>query len=144
MRIYMDNCCFNRPFDNQAQARIRLETEAKLRIQERIVAGEIELAWSYMLDYESAANPFEERRAAVSLWSRRAVIDVSETPTLLEHAKLLVALRLHSKDALHVACAVEAGCDYFITTDDFLLKKLAKQTRIMAVDPTAFVRSTEQ
>lgn len=44
MRIYMDNCCFNRPFDGQIQVRIRLETEAKLRIQERVVAGEIELA----------------------------------------------------------------------------------------------------
>jgi len=144
MRIYMDNCCFNRPFDSQMQVRIRLETEAKLRIQERVVAGEIELAWSYMLDFESAANPFEERREAVRLWRRRSAVDVSETPTLLGHAKSLATLGIHSKDALHVACAVEAGCDYFVTTDDFLLKKLAKQTRIMAVDPTAFVRSTEQ
>ncbi|HWN42719.1 MAG TPA: PIN domain protein, partial [Thermoanaerobaculia bacterium] len=82
----MDNCCFNRPFDHQGQVRIRLETEAKLRIQERIAAGEIELAWSYILDYENAANPFEERRAAVGLWKRRAVVDVEETPDLLENA----------------------------------------------------------
>src|SRR3954452_16121744 len=143
MRIYMDNCCFNRPFDSQTQVRIRLETEAKLRIQERVVAGEIELAWSYILDYESAANPFEERRAAVSSWRKRSVVDVSESPTVLEHAKSLAAQGFHSKDALHVACAVEAGCDYFVTTDDLLLKKLAKQTRIVAVDPTAFVRGTE-
>jgi|SRR3954470_7225546 len=144
MRIYMDNCCFNRPFDSQAQVRIQLETEAKLRIQERVVAGEIELAWSYMLDYENAASPFEERRATVSSWRKRSVVDISETPAVLEHAKSLAALGLHSKDALHVACAAEAGCDYFVTTDDFLLKKLAKQARILAVDPTAFVRSTEQ
>ncbi|MFY9824008.1 MAG: PIN domain-containing protein [Thermoanaerobaculia bacterium] len=140
----MDNCCFNRPFASQVQVRIRLETEAKLRIQERVVADEIELAWSYILDYESAANPFEERRAAVSSWKRRSVVDISETPAVLEYAKSLAALGVHSKDALHVACAVEAGCDYFVTTDDFLLKKLAKHTQIMAVDPTAFVRSTEQ
>ncbi len=108
----MDNCCFNRPFDSQAQVRIRLETEAKLRIQERIVAGEIELAWSYMIDYENAANPFEERRTAISLWRRQAVVDVSEAPTVLANAKSLVALGLHGKDALHVACAVEARCDY--------------------------------
>jgi hypothetical protein len=66
MRIYMDNCCFNRPFDSQAQVRVRLETEAKLRIQERVVAGEIELSWSYILDFENAANPFEERRTAIA------------------------------------------------------------------------------
>lgn len=143
MRIYLDNCCFNRPFDSQAQVRVRLETEAKLRIQERVVSGEIELAWSYILDYENAANPFEERRAAVGLWRTRSVVDVVETPVLLKNAQSLVVLGLRSKDALHVACAVEAGCEYFVTTDDALLKKLAGYTQISAVDPTAFVRSTE-
>jgi predicted nucleic acid-binding protein len=48
-----------------------------------------------------------------------------------------------SKDALHVACAIEAGCEYFLTTDDDLLKKLSQYHRIEAIDPTAFVRSTE-
>ena len=55
----------------------------------------------------------------------------------------LFALGIRSKDALHVACAVESGCEFFITTDDSLLKKLSRYTRIAAVDPTAFVRSTE-
>ena len=143
MRIYMDNCCFNRPFDGQSQTRVRLETEAKLRIQERVVAGEIELAWSYILDFENAANPFEERHTSIALWRQRSAPDIDESPSLLENARTLVGLGLRSKDALHVACAVEAGCDYFITTDDILLKKLAKYDQIMAVDPTAFVRSTE-
>jgi len=143
MRIYLDNCCFNRPFDSQAQLRVRLETEAKLRIQERVVAGEIELAWSYILDYENAANPFEERRSAIGLWRTRSIVDVVETPDLLGHARSLAALGVRSKDALHVACAVEADCEHFITTDDMLLKKLSGYTRIVAVDPTAFVRSTE-
>lgn len=143
MRVYLDNCCFNRPFDSQAHARVRLETEAKLRIQERVVSGEIELAWSYMLDFENSANPFDERRAAVGSWRQRSVVDVEETPGLLENAKELFALGIRSKDALHVACAVEAACEFFITTDDLLLKKLSRYTRIAAVDPTAFVRSTE-
>jgi predicted nucleic acid-binding protein len=143
MRIYLDNCCFNRPFDSQAQARVRLETEAKLRIQERVAAGEIELAWSYILDYENAANPFEERRTAVGSWRVRSVVDIVETVELLERAKLLSRLGIQSKDALHVASAVEAGCEYFVTTDDALLKKLSSYTEVLVVDPTAFVRSTE-
>ena len=28
-RLYLDNCCFNRPFDNQEQLKIKLETEAE-------------------------------------------------------------------------------------------------------------------
>ena len=143
MRIYMDNCCLNRPFDSQVQARVRLETEAKLRIQERVVAGDIELAWSYILDYENVANPFEERRTAIGLWRTRSFVDIVETPALLENAKSLVQLGIRSKDALHVACAVEAECEYFITTDDALLRKLWGYNQVSAVDPTAFVRSTE-
>ena len=50
MRIYLDNCCFNRPFDDQKQLRIRIEAEAKLNIQENIRAGKLELVWSYILD----------------------------------------------------------------------------------------------
>jgi predicted nucleic acid-binding protein len=123
--------------------RIRIETEAKLHIQERVVSGEIELVWSYILDYENMANPFEERRTAISTWRKRAVVHVIETPGLLENARLLAGLGLRSHDALHVACAVEGACDYFITTDDALLKKLSRYNAVLATDPTAFVRSTE-
>ena len=49
MKIYLDNCCFNRPFDDQSQIRIRLESEAKLTIQELIQTGELSLVWSYIL-----------------------------------------------------------------------------------------------
>ena len=32
VRVYLDNCCFNRPFDEQVSAVIRLETDAKLHL----------------------------------------------------------------------------------------------------------------
>ena len=67
MRIYLDNCCFNRPFDDQRQVRIRLEAEAKLLIQESVFDGNLELAWSYILDYENSANPFQERKRAIAI-----------------------------------------------------------------------------
>lgn len=50
MLIYLDNCSFNRPFDDQSQIRIRIETEAKLYIQENIVSGKLQLCWSYILE----------------------------------------------------------------------------------------------
>lgn len=34
MRIYLDNCSYNRPYDNQSQMKIYLETQAKLHIQD--------------------------------------------------------------------------------------------------------------
>ena len=44
-KIYLDNCCFNRPYDNQKQLRIKLEAEAKLFIQDLIVNKKLELIW---------------------------------------------------------------------------------------------------
>ena len=29
LRIYLDNCCYNRPYDDQNQLRIELETKSK-------------------------------------------------------------------------------------------------------------------
>ena len=50
MRVYLDNCCYNRPFDDQFQPRIALETQAKMYVQSLIKKGEIELATSFMLN----------------------------------------------------------------------------------------------
>ena len=47
----MDNCTFNRPFDDKNQLTIRMEAEAKLQIQECIRNGIYELVWSYMDEY---------------------------------------------------------------------------------------------
>lgn len=57
MRVYLDNCCYNRPFDNQSQLRISLETQAKLEIQSLVKSGTIELVASYMTEYENEMNP---------------------------------------------------------------------------------------
>jgi uncharacterized protein (DUF433 family) len=40
MVIYLDNCCFNRPYDDQSHSTIFLETQAKLGIQENILRNE--------------------------------------------------------------------------------------------------------
>ena len=40
MKIYLDVCCLNRPFDDQRQERIHFETEALELIFKRIDKGE--------------------------------------------------------------------------------------------------------
>ena len=119
-KVYLDNCCFNRPFDDQNQVRIRIETEAKLFIQMRVKANELELAWSYILDFENSVNPFYIRKLTIESWKKRAYVYVTENNIILEQANSFVNHNLRPKDALHIACAIDAGCDYFITTSDSL------------------------
>ena len=143
MRVYLDNCSFNRPFDDQSQLRIRLEAEAKLYVQQKIREGRLELAWSYILDYESQANPFDERREVIQAWKKHAVLDTDATQGILSKAQALTTLGLKSKDALHIACAIEMQCDYFITTDDNILNSMKNSHEMAVVDPVTFVREVE-
>ena len=139
MLIYLDNCCFNRPFDDQKQIRIHIETEAKLFIQGKVLAGEFRLAWSYILDYENAANPFPERKETIANWKKRASVDTDETKLLLDIAKDLGISGIKAKDSLHIASSVVMQCDYFITTDLFLIRKLVNFEEIKIVSPVDFI-----
>ena len=66
MRIYLDNCCFGRPFDDQNFPRIFVESQATLFIQDKIRLGEIELATSNILHYENSECRLEIRRETVA------------------------------------------------------------------------------
>jgi hypothetical protein len=140
MRLYLDNCMFNRPYDDQSRIRVRLEAEAKLNIQESIRAGEYELVWSYILDYENAKNPYWERQEQIDQWRKYAKCDVSENSELLQQAGLLLQLGLKKMDALHIACATVAQADYFLTTDKGILKKAGLVRMIFIKDPVDFIR----
>lgn len=59
IKIYLDNCCFNRPYDNQIFLSNYFETQAILAIQELIIDAKLELIWSFILDFENQANPDE-------------------------------------------------------------------------------------
>lgn len=140
MIVYLDNCMFNRPFDNQESIRVRLETEAKLYIQELIKINQLSLVWSHILTYENAQNPFVERKFAIAKWQALASYHIEHNQNIVRYAKQLVEHGLKSKDALHVACAVEAKAVYFLSTDDKLLKKLKDNADICALNPTAFIQ----
>lgn len=140
MKVYLDNCCFNRPYDDQSHLRIRLEVEAKLKIQEDIRNGDLELAWSYILDYENGKSPFRERREQISEWKAYAVADIDENENVLKAAGMLLEKGIKKIDSLHVACAIQAGADYFLTTDDGILRKAILVEKIRVTDPIGFIK----
>jgi predicted nucleic acid-binding protein len=140
MKIYLDNCCFNRPFDDQSQLRILLESEAKLKIQENIRSGVYKLVWSYMLDYENSKNPFLERRKQIFKWQSYSEDDIEEDEHILKTAAIMRLHGIRKLDALHLACAIQAKADFFLTTDDGILKKAGKIDNIQIADPIGFVK----
>lgn len=83
MRIYLDNCCYNRPYDDQSQLRISLETQTKLFIQEQITAGKIELVSSYVLIAENSMNRILSKRENI-----RDFITITQNIMLVSRIKM--------------------------------------------------------
>jgi predicted nucleic acid-binding protein len=126
MKIYLDVCCLNRPFDDQTQDRIRLEAEAVLIILKYIELGKIVLINSDVIFYEISKIPNLERREKIFSLISKAKIYIKLDQGILNRAKEIQKLGIKSYDALHVACAERPKGDIFLTTDDRLLKKLQR------------------
>ena len=137
-RLYLDNCCFNRPYDDQSYLNIRLEAEAKIFIQNAILEDNYELAWSFMMDYEISANPFYDRQLAFMKWKNIAVLDIDPIEEILIKGKEIMQKNIKQKDAMHIACAIKAKCDYFLTTDRKVLNKTIPEIKL--INPLDFIR----
>ncbi|QEP43791.1 hypothetical protein D5085_12055 [Ectothiorhodospiraceae bacterium BW-2] len=66
MRLYLDNCCLNRPFDDQSNLRIHLESEAIKTILKQCDTGDWQLLVSDVLLFEIAKTPDQEKRQKLS------------------------------------------------------------------------------
>lgn len=143
LNIYLDNCCFNRPFDDQSYLSIFLETYAKLAIQDLVNEKEINLIWSFILDYENNANPDEIVKHEISGWRNKAYKMVNRNTPLLKAAQRIKDAGFGNKDALHIASAVEVNADYFITVDKGILKKRNLIKNLEIVNPIDFITILE-
>ena len=121
----MDNCCYNRPYDDQSQIRISLETQAKIYIQDKISKHELELASSYVLMAENDANQSEAKKDSIRNFiedNSTVFVDIKHMDEIKEMIIPIMASGIKYADASHIACALFSKCDYFITTDKRVLK----------------------
>src|SRR5262245_41607441 len=123
MLLYLDLNCFNRPFDDQDQQRIALETAAVFAILQRLIAGVDHLAWSEALDFENAQHPLPDRRAEIGSWKRHARVRIRIDERVAVRAEELHAAGLAPLDAAHLACAEAGECGCMITCDDRFLRR---------------------
>ena len=141
MRVYLDNCCYNRPYDDQSQLLVSLEAQSKMMIQNMIKSGQLELATSYMLRYENGRNPYEMRKTRIAGFMdnyETAFVSIESEATAEKMAKAIMATGVKHADAVHVACSIISECRYFLTTDKRLLKYKTNKVKIMT--PIDFIQ----
>jgi predicted nucleic acid-binding protein len=133
VRIYLDVSCLNRPFDDQGQARIRLEAEAVAVILAACDRGNWEHVSSQMADIEIDAMPDTDRRARVRLLLPGNTATLKLTPAVLARGADLEKLGFKSADAVHVAAAEALGADVCLSCDDRMCRTARRRRASLRV-----------
>jgi len=143
-RIYLDNCCYNRPFDDQSFLSIYQETQAKLMIQDLVKSNMFTLVWSFILDFENSANPDDNIKEEIFAWKIVSSVMIYSEKGILAYAKELTLSGFGKKDALHIASAHKAKTDFFITVDKGIIRKANLVNSIKILSPIDFINYLEE
>lgn len=122
MRIYLDVCCLNRPFDDHTQDKIRLESEAVVTILAHIAEKKWQMIGSEIMAFEISRTPDPDRRRKVMILTQLATESIKTNTQIRTRAKTIQEFGIKAIDALHIACAEQGKVEVFLTTDDLLLK----------------------
>jgi len=145
MRVYLDVCCLNRPFDNLVQERIQFESDAVLAILARCQVSNWTLLSSEIIDLEiSKTKNIDKREKALSLLS------ISTEKLAFSEAARLQSIAFQKNgikpmDSLHLAIADDSKVDVLLTTDDDFLKAAKKMRLSIRVEnPTTWYMEVMQ
>jgi predicted nucleic acid-binding protein len=135
-------CTLKRPFDDQSNARIALETAAVISILRWIAEGRVEAVRSIAHQTENSHNPDARRSRAVAAWLE-TLNRVEETPSgVSRRTSQLHGSGLGPIDAFHLAWAEHLKADILVTTDDDFRTKASRpgvSSHVRVLDPVSVV-----
>ncbi len=135
---------YNRPYDDQTQVRIRLETIAIFATLQLIKSKELSLVWSFILTYENSLNPSEDIKIEIEKLSSLASENVQSSEDIRKKAKEYEFIGIKPRDAIHLSCALKSGAAYFVTCDDKILRKTEKMgLNLLTLNPVDFIKEVE-
>jgi hypothetical protein len=145
MRIYLDNCCLNRPFDDPGQVRIALEAQAVSAILKRCESGEWTLITSDAIEFEAGQTQPGPRKAWLDEVLLGAGVYVPISSEIITRASELEKRGFKNIDAIHIASAEAGHADRLGTCDDQFLKLAKKQTDLQTqvASPLEIVQELE-
>lgn len=133
MKIYLDNCVYNRPFDYQGQERVALETGAFIYILEKVEKGFYTVVISEASVYENNKSLDEQRNIRVTSYFQLAKEFVISDGSDIERVRFLKGLGFSDIDALHIVLAEKSKADYFITCDDGIINLYKKHRELIKI-----------
>ena len=132
MRVYLDNCCYNRPFDDQSQQRINDETESifnAISKKENIIIGSdtliLEMAQIKNIDLQFDVMAMYSQTVKEEIHTSEEIENIADS--------IMTESNIHRMDALHLASAIVGKAEIFLTVDDKLIKACSRLNLNMKV-----------
>lgn len=111
MRVYLDTCCINRAFDDQASERVRQETRAIQVLLDSVTVGEVTWVASDLIRLEVSRIRDANRRTALEILLESVgewyTVDLDGTAVPNDFTNV----SLGGADAIHLLVAMAANCD---------------------------------
>lgn len=141
MRLYLDCCCYNRPFDDLSQNRIHDESDAILSILRRSWTDGTMILGSTILEMEIDEIRDAGKKSKVKSLYRAVTESVKFTDEIQKRAeRIQEGTSIHTMDSLHLASAEAGNADIFLTTDDKLLRACKHRGFLVRVmNPVAYL-----
>lgn len=141
LKLYLDNCCYNRPFDDLEQEKINLEANAIENIFRKHINKEVEIYKSMAIDFEiSKIKSDNKRRQVEDLYDAIELTEIDYSEEIKQRAIELRQYNIKDMDSLHLAFAESKNVDYLITTDRLLINASKRANlKIKVINPIEFI-----
>ena len=134
MRVYLDNCCYNRLLDDRSYSHIYYERNSVMLILELAEHSAIQLIGSQMLVKEIKETPDKYKRAILQMIYSLCTEEISVERSILTRAEEIRHIsNIKYKDSIHLACAESANADVLLTTDKKFLNNCHRITTYIKV-----------
>ena len=141
LKLYLDNCCYSRPFDDLRQEKNNLEAQAIKVIIDKYCKDEFQIYTSDALVLEMNNIKDQIKRAKVlEVYNKLNLTNIKFSEKIKQRAIELRQYNIKDMDSLHLAFAESKNVDYFITTDRLLINASKRANlKIKVMNPIEFV-----
>ena len=142
LKLYLDNCCYNRPFDDLTNKKNYIESQAIIVILDLYIKKKLDIYKSKILDYEiSQIKNITKKNKVLDVYVSLQSNYIDTTNEIIDRAEKLKKYNIKEKDALHIAYAEYGNLDYFITVDKILINATSriKDLKIKVINPIELI-----
>ena len=142
MKLYFDNCCYNRPYDDQTQEKIHMEGEAILAIIHKCDQNNDEIIGSPVLDLEiDKISDIEKKEKVKSFYDKTITWKINYTENIAKRVQELSReTNIRVLDRFHLSFAEYSDADVLLTTDTKFEKACSKMDlKIKVINPLKYL-----